>query len=164
MWANNSTPDNSTIEDRNHFGLGVEGFFGMANRPYLFGIGVDYNFLRQLTDKDELNNTNTSGKMLNASLALGIESKRFVLLAKYFFYSQMTLDQQTTEGFEQVYQSPTASYDIQLHIKTGESSFWGINYMEMTYSELVENSREFSLPTNLEVNYSTIGIMYGLHY
>jgi hypothetical protein len=164
LWANNSTADSSTIIERDLIGLGLDGMFGMENGPYILGVGVDYNLFRQITEKEEVNNTNTSGSMLSGSLALGLQSKRFVLLGKYYFYSQMALEQSTAEGNEQIYQAPSGSFEIQVHLKTGFRTFWALSYLNMTYSELVEGDREFNLTSELEVNYSAFGIMYGLQF
>jgi hypothetical protein len=156
---NFGSKDNS-IKERQLNGLGIEALVGMNWDIFLFGLGAEYNKIVQQTDKEDVNNTNIGGSLINYSAAAGVAFGNFLFLGKYHFHSEYKLDKKSN-GKEVVFQDPDMSYTLSLLWRPEGNWFWSLSYTKINYDEVSLGGDESKLSSKSTMELSSFGLAYG---
>lgn len=156
--------DNLAVKDRSLNGLGLEGMLGFQYSALMFLTGADLMKFYQMTDVEDVGNTNFNGNRLDYLGAVGLNFGNISLIGKYYFNSTYSLDKKTSSGSTIKYLDPDKSMGVSLLYNLSGMNVIGIDYKKFVYKKFSSNDVESNLNTNTELNTNSIGVSYGFIY
>ncbi|MGE3262717.1 MAG: hypothetical protein AB7K68_13125 [Bacteriovoracia bacterium] len=159
-----SSLDGTSVPSRVMLVPALEGVLALRWNYFLLGVGAEYALWQQYTNPSGLADSNVQGAMIIAGPVLGISAGSVRLLARLFpLYSSYDLSRPSVLGVKQAYTS-AAQLGIQVHFQSAGSSFWGIEYAKTEFSKREALGTEFTLAAGNEMQFKTIGVVYGFSF
>ncbi len=156
--------NDGSVKKRKVNSIGAEAIGGINLGPLILGAGAEYSKLFQMTDPDDVSDTNLSGGITQFSGVAGFAFGKLCLLGKYYFKSSLSLDQKSPADEKVQYLSPDASYGISILYRPGGRSFWGIDYNNINFSKEDRAGTTNNFSADETMNLSTFGISYGFMF
>lgn len=160
-----STPDGTTIPKTKHAAYSMDLGLGLRYGIWIVGVAGEYALWRQLTDPKKVSDVNAQGTLQGAYPLFGLEWDVLRILWKVpvAILGNYKFANVGVGGKKATYEDPK-TLAIQLHWRTSQFSFWGVEYQKILFrnANIVGVDQNIAEKENMDLK--AISLMYGWNF
>mgnify|MGYP000471737593 CR=1 FL=1 len=143
----------------------IEAAAGLRLWNMILSMNVEYAMVKQFTDPNDVENSNTQGTLKLINPVFGIEFGALRLFANIpvSISSEYVLDQKNSLDQEVIYKD-AKNIGGQIHLMTGAYSYWGLGYQKISFEKISSGGTEAEPTDATKLNIQTFSILYGFSY
>lgn len=158
-----STPDGTTIPLTKHAAYSADISLGIRFGVMIFGVNGEYAIWRQITEPEKVGNVNSQGTLRDVYPMAGLEARilRLIWKVPVSLLGDYTFKNAGITNQRAVYNDPK-TLALQLHLRTSQHSFWGIEYQKATFRNANILEVDQLITSRKHMDLRVISLLYGL--
>lgn len=163
-YGKSFSEDTTSVPSRTMLVPALEAVFGFHYGHFILGACAEYAWWQQQTKPANVGGSNTQGTMTTITPVAGLRAGPLRLLARYFpLYDKYAFAKKTSAGSSQEY-FDADQLGVQLHFQGAGRSFLGFEYANTKFKSRRVGGVESVLASGAQLNFTTLGVMYGFRY
>lgn len=154
--------DGDLIKSRHMNGVGADVLGGLVLGNFIIGGGGEYMYYAQASDLGEDDDSDMTGSSTNLFGAAGFAVHRFLLLGKYIFQSNYTVNKKEDNGDKLKFGGPEGSFAVTLIYRISKMSFLSAEYNNTTYGDI--QGTDTAALKDKKIEFSSVGFAYGVMF